>query len=514
MILPQPQSLFLCITAFLLSAPTSTLADTHNNKPPSLENACTVLSTALPGLVTFPNTTLYALENTYWSTRQSALGPACFVTPKTTAHVSNTLKILTSLRQPFSVKGGGHAAFPGASNSDANGVTIDLFRLTTLSISSDRKTVSVGPGNRWINVSTALDEAGLAVVGGRVADVGVGGLILGGGISYFSGARGWACDNVRNYEVVLSSGKVVNASPSTNPDLYWALRGGAGTNFGIVTRFDLVSFEQGPLWYRSQIFPGALNATIIPIFQNLTVKGLPLDREAHTYFVMTHIPALGGFIVLSDQFRSTPLPPSPQTIPPVFQPFNPIPTIFNSTIVANISTISKAIDAPYGFSQLWLNTAVSATSAALLSDFVPLYESYANTLIAKANGTEITPYLIFQPIPTNILQAMQVNGGNTLGLTPSDGPLVIVQLAVTWADSSINEFVVQEAKSLLGKIEALAKKRKLYNGFVYMNYAEPSQDVLGSYGKENLARLRKVARKYDPQGVLQKLWRGYFKLDG
>lgn len=45
-----------------------------------------------------------------------------------------------------------------------------------------------------------------------------------------------------------------------------------------------------------------------------------------------------------------------------------------------------------------------------------------------------------------------------------------------------------------------------------MNYAEPSQDVFGSYGRWNLERLRSVVRKYDPEGRLQKLWRGYFKL--
>lgn len=68
-----------------------------------------------------------------------------------------------------------------------------------------------------------------------------------GGISYFSGFRGWACDNVENYEIVLANGKIVNASPSTNPDLFFALRGG-GNNFGIVTRMDLTTLPQGNMW--------------------------------------------------------------------------------------------------------------------------------------------------------------------------------------------------------------------------------------------------------------------------
>ncbi|KAK0636070.1 hypothetical protein B0T17DRAFT_612854 [Bombardia bombarda] len=478
-----------------------------------LQDACTALSTALPSLVTFPNTTLYALENTYWSARQSTLAPSCFVTPTCAADVSTAIKILTSLSTPFSVKGGGHAAFPGGSNAAAGGVTIDLLHLTSLTASRDRRTVSVGAGNRWINVSAFLDPLGLAVVGGRVADVGVGGVILGGGISYFSGLYGWACDNVRSYQLVLSSGAIVNASARENPDLFWALRGGAGTNFGVVTRFDLAAFEQRDIWHNSLLFPGALNATLIPLLQNLTVNGLPADPQTHTYFVMAYLPALGGHVILSDQFRAA--PPPANTTPAVFQAFNDealLPTIVKTTTVANISTVSRAIDQAYGSRQTWSNTAVSATSAALLVEFVPLYEAWVSKLVAAANGTDVSPLMIYQPIPLNVLRAMQANGGNALGLTPSDGPLMIVQLSVSWASSALDEVVESSCKDLIGSVNALAAKRKLGNGFVYVNYADSSQDVFASYGKENLARLRLVAKKWDPKGLYQKLWRGYFKV--
>ncbi|KAK3328209.1 hypothetical protein B0T19DRAFT_184856 [Cercophora scortea] len=473
---------------------------------------CDCLSAALPGLVTFPNSTLYAAENTYWSARQTTVHPDCFVTPKTTADVSTAIKILTSLNARFAVKGGGHAAFAGGSNVD-KGVTIDLLRLTNITVSPDRKTVSVGAGNRWINVSQALDPLGLAVVAGRVADVGVGGVILGGGISYFSGSRGWACDNVRNYEVVLSSGQVVNASPTTNRDLYWALRGGAGTNFGVVTRFDLASFDQGDMWSNSLIFPGALNTTLIPLFQNLTVNGLPADPQAHTYFVLGNIPQLGGYIINTDQFHAT--PPPADTIPPVFQSIDAVtPALAKTVTVANISTMSKRIDQAYGFRQTWFDTAVSATSAKLLVDLVPLFEAFVDKLHAAANGTDVTPLLIYQPIPVNVLQAMQANGGNALGLEPSDGPLVIVQLAVSWSSSLLDGVVASNAGALIDQINRLANSRNLGNGFNYINYAEPSQQVFESYGKDNLARLRATAKKYDPEALFQNLWRGYFKLSG
>jgi FAD/FMN-containing dehydrogenase len=122
------------------------------------------------------------------------------VTPQTAEEVSLTLRVLKQLQCQFAVKSGGHAAFEGASNIEG-GVTIDLVDLNEISVSDERNVTSLGPGNRWVDVYRKLDGMGLSVVGGRVADIGVGGLILGGGISFFSGRHGWACDNVVNYQV-------------------------------------------------------------------------------------------------------------------------------------------------------------------------------------------------------------------------------------------------------------------------------------------------------------------------
>jgi len=82
------------------------------------------------------------------------------------------------------VKSGGHGAFSGASNIDG-GITIDLKHLNQLSISHDQAEITIGTGNIWSDVYDYLDPMGLTVVGGQVSDIGVGGLTLGGGISFF-----------------------------------------------------------------------------------------------------------------------------------------------------------------------------------------------------------------------------------------------------------------------------------------------------------------------------------------
>jgi FAD/FMN-containing dehydrogenase len=104
----------------------------------------------------------------------------------------------------FAVRGGGHMPIPGYNGIDNSGVLISSSNLTTLSLSSDKSIVSVGPGNRWRDVYAYLKPSGLAAVGGRVGHVGVPGLLLGGGISFFSSEHGFASDNVERYQVCYS----------------------------------------------------------------------------------------------------------------------------------------------------------------------------------------------------------------------------------------------------------------------------------------------------------------------
>jgi FAD/FMN-containing dehydrogenase len=148
----------------------------------------------------FPNTTAYDIGSQYWSAQQAAVRSACRVSPTTSEEVSITLKTVIQYQCKFAVKSGGHAAFAGASGAEG-GVTIDLRKLNEITVSDDKTVTRLGPGNTWFDVYSTLETQGLAVVGGRVADIGVGGLLLGGGISFFSGRYGTACDNILNFEV-------------------------------------------------------------------------------------------------------------------------------------------------------------------------------------------------------------------------------------------------------------------------------------------------------------------------
>lgn len=191
----------------------------------------------------------------------------------------STLVLLSRLTNcPFAVKGGGHAAFGGASSIEG-GVTVTMENFKQVSVSSDKKTVDVGPGNRWVDVYTALEPYGVGVAGGRMAPVGVPGLVLGGGINFFANKIGWACDNVASFEVVTASGIVVTASPTSFSDLYWALRGG-GSNFGIVTNFKLDSFALGKMWGGQRIYAEDKFSAVLDAMYNFATTMSSQDTDA------------------------------------------------------------------------------------------------------------------------------------------------------------------------------------------------------------------------------------------
>jgi FAD/FMN-containing dehydrogenase len=146
-------------------------------------------------------------------------------------------------RPVVSIRGGGHQIAGSAVCDD--GLVIDLSAMRGVRVNPEARTARVQAGATWGDVDRATQAYGLATPGGEVSTTGVAGFTLGGGMGFIMRAHGLACDNLRSVEIVTADARVRTASPSENPDLFWALRGG-GRGVGVVTAFEFQLHPLGP----------------------------------------------------------------------------------------------------------------------------------------------------------------------------------------------------------------------------------------------------------------------------
>lgn len=193
----------------------------------------------------------------------------------------------------ISIRGGGHNA--GGLGICDNGLVIDLSNLKDIQVDSEVKAIRVEGGCTWGEVDQAGHASGLAVPSGIISTTGVGGLTLGGGLGYLTRKYGLTIDNLLSVEMVLADGSKITASKDSNPDLFWAVRGGGG-NFGVVTSFefsarpahtnysgptlwDISKTEEILKWYRDFIISAPND--LYGFFAVLTVPGPPFPEPLH-----------------------------------------------------------------------------------------------------------------------------------------------------------------------------------------------------------------------------------------
>jgi FAD binding domain/Berberine and berberine like len=132
-------------------------------------------------------------------------------------------------------RSGGHS-YAGYSTL-ANGVVLDLSKMRSISVNKRAKTATVGAGAQLIDIYAGLASQGATIPAGSCPSVGVSGVTLGGGMGLAARAFGLTIDNLVGVQIVTADGTIRTVNRNTDPDLLWALRGGGGGNFGIVTQF-------------------------------------------------------------------------------------------------------------------------------------------------------------------------------------------------------------------------------------------------------------------------------------
>jgi hypothetical protein len=133
---------------------------------------------------------------------------------------------------PFRIRAGGHSIL-GYSEVD-DGVVIDVSRLNDVCVHPVLRTVTAGSGAQFEKIYRVLEQLGAHIPGGECTSVAIGGYMQGGGYSLSSRTFGMNSDSVLSFRVMLADGRIVKASPRQNRDLWWAVRGGTGNNFGVL----------------------------------------------------------------------------------------------------------------------------------------------------------------------------------------------------------------------------------------------------------------------------------------
>ncbi|WP_225832042.1 FAD-binding oxidoreductase [Streptomyces sp. NK08204] len=193
-----------------------------------------VLSKHLDGRVVLPSDADYQTAKQLYQVQFDATSPKAVAYAASPADVAVCLRFAQDNAIPVAARSGGHSL---GGYSTTPGLVIDVSKLNGIAVGSE--TTRLGAGAQLVDITNTLAPNGLTISGGYCPTVAVGGFLQGGGFGLFTRSIGMASDKVKSARVVLADGSYVTASAEEHSDLYWALRGGGGGNFGIVTSFEI-----------------------------------------------------------------------------------------------------------------------------------------------------------------------------------------------------------------------------------------------------------------------------------
>ncbi|KAJ5378311.1 uncharacterized protein N7496_005720 [Penicillium cataractarum] len=395
----------------------------------------------------------------------------------TSSHeVALTVTFATVHYIPFVVQGGGYST-SGASSTHG-GIVINLSAMR---------------GATWAEVDQAAEREGLAVVGCTTSAAGVGGTTLGGGFGWLTGRHGLVIDNLISVRMVLSDGRVVNASVAEHPDLFWAVRG-AGQSFGVATEFVLRAHRQ-----RSPIFGGLL---YLPIDQlNAVVKFANQFDEKATgdeglfFGFTTRPPALLSTVIVALLFYNGPRAAAEAFFAPLLA-LGPIQNETHEMPYPEMNTILGQLAAP-GARKRMSGTTISLPLEPqivleIYEDFDRIMQSYPR-VEGSVVAFELLPYA----------RVIQVPVGATA--YANRGPYHNVATVFRWHDPELDAKITSLDRALVRKIRERAGVAGVAGHGVglYANYAGHEANAQELFG-DNLPRLQDLKKHYDPKNMFQK----------
>ncbi|KAH3920839.1 hypothetical protein HBI56_011090 [Parastagonospora nodorum] len=447
-------------------------------------------------------------QQNYWSTGCGALKPSCILYPKSTSEMASIVEILNENNETFAVKSGGHNPNEGFA-SISKGPLISTKELNEVTFHPESMTVTVGPGNDWQDVHKALEGTNVTVVGGRIGEVGVGGYVLGGGLSFLSTQYGWAANNIVSFEVVLANATVVTASNSSHTELYRALKGG-GNNYGIITSYEMVAHPMGEIWGGNLVFTADKTDQLLSAVRNFT-DDYPDEKAA---IIMTaELTALGAVdIWVMFLFYDGPKPPAG-----VFDIFTDIKPLTNDCKTRsyydllthnNFGVIKGSI---YTITTETMPVPSVENGAEVMGAIHTNWKKTTRDILGVAG---IIGSIAYQPIPKILARKAREMGGDLLDLDDDVNRIIMEFNLSYWFD--IDDHTVDEATGQLhwgsrNLITDFQKSGKLPDAYLplFMNDAYFRQDYFARLRGSSLSLARSARDLYDPEGFFRTHTKGW-----
>ena len=193
--------------------------------------------------------------------------PAALVRCADVIDVVTAVQFARDYHLSAAVRSGGHSV-SGSSVCDG-GIVIDLSRMKGIWVDPAKQTAWAGAGLLLREFVQATQAYGLATTTGTVGGTGLAGLTLGGGLGWFMGKYGLTIDNLLSVDLVTANGRVLRASESSHPDLFWGVRGGGG-NFGIVTAFEFQLHPVGQVLAGKVVYPMERAREVLRFYREYT----------------------------------------------------------------------------------------------------------------------------------------------------------------------------------------------------------------------------------------------------
>jgi len=395
--------------------------------------------------------------------------PALIVRCAGASDVALSLDFAQAHHLLLAVRGGGHSR-AGFSVCDG-GMVIDLSAMNRVEVDAGKLVVRAQAGALVRDLDQATQRFGLATTSGGCPTVGVAGLTLGGGEGLLMTKYGTACDNLLSARVVTVDGREVEASQNSNPDLFWAIRGGGG-NFGVLTALEyklhpVTDVLAGTLTYPPGRIPELLQAfakfvAVAPDEIGLVGVVLPSEQGPR-------------FQILVCYFAD------PRTGNDLLRPLRTLKPQEDKVRVASYLETQTSIN-PY-------SSVAHFQTNLVLPELNPSAMEAITTAASDA-------------LPNTRVFIVPIYGAVTrVGLKdtafPLRQPCYELDLMGRWSAPAEKERAVQWVKALRDKLQPFAKG-------AYSNQLGETSEALvrASYGP-NYVRLAEIKKKYDPTNVLR-----------